>query len=98
MKFVSVEQAIKDLQAGKMLVMVDAEDRENEGDLIFPAQFSTQEKVNFMIKEARGVVCVALDETLAKKFELPLMVPKKYFKPRNCFYYNRRCKRCYNGS
>ncbi len=45
--------------------MVDAEDRENEGDLIFPAQFSTQEKV-FMIKEARGVVCVALDETLAK--------------------------------
>lgn len=51
MKFVSVEQAIKDLQAGKMLVMVDAEDRENEGDLIFPAQFSTQEKVNFMIKE-----------------------------------------------
>ncbi|TEY16413.1 bifunctional 3,4-dihydroxy-2-butanone 4-phosphate synthase/GTP cyclohydrolase II, partial [Campylobacter sp. CH185] len=37
MKFVSVEQAIKDLQAGKMLVMVDAEDRENEGDLIFPA-------------------------------------------------------------
>lgn len=46
MKFVSVEQAIKDLQAGKMLVMVDAEDRENEGDLIFPAQFSTQEKVN----------------------------------------------------
>lgn len=45
MKFVSVEQAIKDLQAGKMLVMVDAEDRENEGDLIFPAQFSTQEKV-----------------------------------------------------
>ncbi|EAH9705086.1 bifunctional 3,4-dihydroxy-2-butanone 4-phosphate synthase/GTP cyclohydrolase II [Campylobacter jejuni] len=76
MKFVSVEQAIKDLQAGKMLVMVDAEDRENEGDLIFPAQFSTQEKVNFMIKEARGVVCVALDEALAKKFELPLMVPK----------------------
>lgn len=76
MKFVSVEQAIKDLQSGKMLIMVDAEDRENEGDLIFPAQFSTQEKVNFMIKQARGVVCVALDEALAKKFELPLMVPK----------------------
>ena len=76
MGFVSVEQAILDLQAGKMLVMVDAEDRENEGDLIFPAQFSTKEKVNFMIKEARGVVCVALDENLAKKFELPLMVAK----------------------
>ncbi|ARE80059.1 bifunctional 3,4-dihydroxy-2-butanone 4-phosphate synthase/GTP cyclohydrolase II [Campylobacter helveticus] len=76
MKFISVEQAIKDLKNGKMLVMVDAEDRENEGDIIFAAQFSTQEKVNFMIKEARGVVCVALDENLAKKFKLPLMVPK----------------------
>lgn len=76
MDFISVKQAIKDLQAGKMLVMVDAEDRENEGDLIFPAEFSTKEKVNFMIKEARGVVCVALGEELAKKFELPLMVPK----------------------
>ncbi len=52
MKFVSVEQAIKDLQAGKMLVMVDAEDRENEGDLIFPAQFSTQEKSKFHDKRS----------------------------------------------
>lgn len=76
MSFISVEQAIKDLKAGKMLVMVDAEDRENEGDLIFPAEFSTKEKVNFMIKEARGVVCVALSENLAKKFKLDLMVPK----------------------
>ncbi len=76
MKFVSVEEAIKDLKNGKMLVMVDAEDRENEGDLIFPAQFSSQEKVNFMIKEARGVVCVALSEKIASKFKLPLMVPK----------------------
>jgi len=74
MGFVSIEQAIKDLQNGKMLVMVDAEDRENEGDLIFPAQFSTQEKVNFTIKEARGVVCVALSQEIAQKFELPLMV------------------------
>ncbi|WP_276882076.1 bifunctional 3,4-dihydroxy-2-butanone 4-phosphate synthase/GTP cyclohydrolase II [Campylobacter cuniculorum] len=76
MKLVSVKQAIKDLKNGKMLVMVDAEDRENEGDLIFPAQFSSQEKVNFMIKEARGVVCVALSEKIALKFKLPLMVPK----------------------
>lgn len=76
MNFISIEQAIKDLKEGKMLVMVDAEDRENEGDIIFPAQFSTKEKVNFAIKEARGVLCVALDENLAKKFELPLMVQK----------------------
>lgn len=76
MAFVSVERAIEDLKAGKMLVMVDAEDRENEGDLIFAAEFSTQEKVNFMIREARGVVCVALSEQIAKYFDLPLMVPK----------------------
>ncbi|MGH2267204.1 bifunctional 3,4-dihydroxy-2-butanone 4-phosphate synthase/GTP cyclohydrolase II [Campylobacter taeniopygiae] len=76
MKFVRIEQAIEDLKQGKMLVMVDAEDRENEGDLIFSAQFSTKEKVNFMIKEARGVVCVALGEKIAKKFNLPLMVPQ----------------------
>lgn len=76
MAFVSVEQAILDLKDGKMLVMVDAEDRENEGDIIFAAQFSSKEKVNFTIKEARGVVCVALSETLAKKFDLKLMVPK----------------------
>ncbi|KAA6225016.1 MULTISPECIES: bifunctional 3,4-dihydroxy-2-butanone 4-phosphate synthase/GTP cyclohydrolase II [unclassified Campylobacter] len=76
MKFVSVEQAIKDLQDGKMLVMVDAEDRENEGDLIFAAQYSTKEKINFTIKEARGVLCVALHENLAKHFDLPLMVNK----------------------
>ncbi|EAJ5673069.1 bifunctional 3,4-dihydroxy-2-butanone 4-phosphate synthase/GTP cyclohydrolase II [Campylobacter lari] len=76
MGYISIEQAIKELQNGKMLVMVDAEDRENEGDLIFPAQFSSQEKINFTITHARGVVCVALSENLAKKFELPLMVPK----------------------
>ncbi len=75
MSLISIEQAIKELQEGKMLVMVDAEDRENEGDLIFPAQFSTQEKINFAITHAKGVVCVALSEKLANKFNLPLMVP-----------------------
>ena len=74
MSFISIEQAIKELREGKMLVMVDAEDRENEGDLIFAAQFSTKEKVNFTITNAKGVLCVALSENLAKHFELPLMV------------------------
>ncbi|TXE78932.1 bifunctional 3,4-dihydroxy-2-butanone 4-phosphate synthase/GTP cyclohydrolase II [Campylobacter peloridis] len=76
MSFISIEQAIKEIKEGKMLVMVDAEDRENEGDLIFPAQFSSQEKINFTITHAKGVICVALSESLAKKFDLPLMVPK----------------------
>ena len=71
---ISIKEAIQDLKKGKMLVMVDDEDRENEGDLIFAAQFSSKEKVNFTIKEARGVLCVALNEKLAKHFDLPLMV------------------------
>lgn len=74
MSFISIEQAIKELKEGKMLVMVDAEDRENEGDLIFAAQFSSKEKVNFTITNARGVLCVALSKDLAEHFELPLMV------------------------
>ena len=76
MAFIDVEQALKDLKDGKIIVMVDAEDRENEGDIIFAAQFSTKEKVNFTITHAKGVVCVALDEKIAKHFNLPLMVPK----------------------
>ncbi|MDA3046105.1 bifunctional 3,4-dihydroxy-2-butanone 4-phosphate synthase/GTP cyclohydrolase II [Campylobacter sp. VBCF_06 NA8] len=73
---VSVEQAIQDMKNGKMIVMVDDVDRENEGDLIFPATFTSAEKVNFAITHARGVVCVALDEEIAKRLDLPLMVDK----------------------
>ncbi|MDA3051899.1 bifunctional 3,4-dihydroxy-2-butanone 4-phosphate synthase/GTP cyclohydrolase II [Campylobacter sp. JMF_01 NE2] len=76
MKMVSVEQAIQDMKNGKMIVMVDDVDRENEGDLIFPATFTSAEKVNFAITHARGVVCVALDEEIAKRLDLPLMVDK----------------------
>lgn len=74
MGFVSVSEAVKDLKNGKMLVMVDAEERENEGDLIFAAQFSTPALVNFAITHARGVLCVALNERIAHDLELPLMV------------------------
>lgn len=76
MSFVSIEEGINELKKGNMLIMLDAEDRENEGDLIFPAEFSTPEKINFTLTHARGVVCVALDKKLAEHFELPLMVPK----------------------
>ncbi|MBZ7987580.1 bifunctional 3,4-dihydroxy-2-butanone 4-phosphate synthase/GTP cyclohydrolase II [Campylobacter canadensis] len=76
MSFISIEEGIKQLQNGQMLIMLDAPDRENEGDLIFAAQFCTAEKINFTLSKARGVVCVALDSNLANKFNLPLMVPK----------------------
>lgn len=76
MSFVSIKEGIEELKKGNMLIMLDAEDRENEGDIIFPAEFSTPDKVNFTLTHARGVVCVALDRKIAEHFELPLMVPK----------------------
>src|SRR5690349_22195340 len=60
MEFGSIEQAIADIAAGKVIVVADDEDRENEGDLIFAAQLVTPELVNFMIVRGRGLVCLAL--------------------------------------
>ena len=73
---VSVEQAIEDLKNGKMLVMVDDVDRENEGDLVFASTFSSAQKVNFAIMHARGVLCVALSPQIAQQLDLSLMVDK----------------------
>lgn len=74
MAFEKVKQAINDLRAGKMVVMVDDEDRENEGDIVFAAAFSTADKVNFAITHAKGVLCLAMNESNAKRLNLPLMV------------------------
>ncbi|MBE2985288.1 bifunctional 3,4-dihydroxy-2-butanone 4-phosphate synthase/GTP cyclohydrolase II [Campylobacter sp. RM9344] len=76
MSFDKVKQAIEDLKNGKMIVMVDDEDRENEGDLIFAADKSDMQKVNFAITHAKGVLCLAMDEANAKRLDLPLMVAK----------------------
>ncbi|WP_297942136.1 bifunctional 3,4-dihydroxy-2-butanone 4-phosphate synthase/GTP cyclohydrolase II [uncultured Campylobacter sp.] len=73
---ISVEQAIEDLKNGKMLVMVDDVDRENEGDLVFASTFSSAQKVNFAITHARGVLCVALSPQIAQQLDLNLMVDK----------------------
>lgn len=70
----SVEEAIEDIKAGKMVVVVDDEDRENEGDLICAAELVTPEIVNFMTKEGRGVVCVPLTEARCEELELNMMV------------------------
>src|SRR3712207_8208928 len=55
------EEALDDIRAGKMVVVCDAEERENEGDLVLAAQFATPETINFMAKHARGLICLALD-------------------------------------
>ncbi|MFL5918961.1 MAG: 3,4-dihydroxy-2-butanone-4-phosphate synthase, partial [Gaiellaceae bacterium] len=60
--FATIEDAIEDIRQGKFVVVVDAADRENEGDLTIAAQFATPDAVNFMTKEARGLICLCLTE------------------------------------
>ncbi len=69
-----VLQAIEDIKKGKMVIMVDDEDRENEGDLVYAAAFSTPAHVNFMATHARGLICVALSKSIANKLDLNPMV------------------------
>lgn len=69
----NVEKAIEAFRNGQMVIMTDDKDRENEGDLVFPAEDVTAEKINFMIREARGLVCLSLSPALVDRLHLPLM-------------------------
>jgi 3,4-dihydroxy 2-butanone 4-phosphate synthase/GTP cyclohydrolase II len=69
-----IQEIIEDIRAGHMVVLVDEEDRENEGDLVFAAEFVTPEKINFMAKHGRGLICLTLTESHCKQLNLPLMV------------------------
>ena len=69
-----VEVAIDEIKKGKMVIMMDDEDRENEGDLVYAATFSTPDMVNFMAKEARGLICTPMTKEIATKLELTPMV------------------------
>jgi 3,4-dihydroxy 2-butanone 4-phosphate synthase / GTP cyclohydrolase II len=69
-----IETALDDLRQGKMIILVDDEDRENEGDLVVAAEFASAENVNFMAKEGRGLICLTLTEERADHLNLPPMV------------------------
>ena len=69
----SIEDIIADTRAGKMVILVDDEDRENEGDLIIPAQFADAAAVNFMAKHGRGLICLALERAQVERLGLPPM-------------------------
>ena len=69
-----VEKAIEEIKRGKMVIMMDDEDRENEGDLVYAATFSTPDMVNFMAKEARGLICTPVTKEIASKLDLIPMV------------------------
>ena len=72
-KFNTIEEAIEEIRNGKPIVIVDDEDRENEGDLFLPAEVATYETINFMINNARGLMCVPLIEERAEKLKLAFM-------------------------
>ena len=73
-QFNSVEEVLEDLRNGKIIVCTDDPDRENEGDLICAAQFATQENVNFMACEAKGLICMPMSSEYTRKLGLNQMV------------------------
>jgi 3,4-dihydroxy 2-butanone 4-phosphate synthase/GTP cyclohydrolase II len=74
MPVISIEDAIRDVKAGKMVIIVDDEDRENEGDLMIAAEAVSAESINFMAKYARGLICLAMTPDKIDSLNLPLMV------------------------
>lgn len=76
MSISSTEEIVAELRAGRMVILVDEEDRENEGDLVLAADFVTPEAINFMIRHARGLVCLTLSEEICDRLALPMMTSK----------------------
>ena len=74
MKSCTIPEAIDEIRAGKMIILVDSEDRENEGDLVIAAEFCTPETINFMVKNGRGLVCAPMTQSRARELDLDLMV------------------------
>ena len=85
LKFNSIETIISDAKKGKMYILVDDENRENEGDLVFSANDVSAEKINFMAKNGRGLICLALDANQAKKLNLNYMSLKNESRNQTAF-------------
>lgn len=73
-EFNTIEEAIEDIRLGKMVIVIDDEDRENEGDFIMAADHITPEAINFMATVGRGLICTPITKSRAEELELPLMV------------------------
>jgi len=76
MKFNNVEEAVNDIRNGKMVIVIDDEDRENEGDLVMAAEKATSETINFMAKYGRGMICVPITLERANFLGLNRMIEK----------------------
>jgi 3,4-dihydroxy 2-butanone 4-phosphate synthase / GTP cyclohydrolase II len=81
----STEEIIEDARNGKMIILVDAEDRENEGDFVIPAQMATPDAVNFMAKYGRGLICLPMTEDRVNELDLPLMAQSNASRQRTNF-------------
>ena len=71
MPILEIEKAIEEIKAGRMVILVDDEDRENEGDLCMAAEKVTPEDINFMAKYGRGLICLAMSNAMIDKLDLP---------------------------
>src|SRR4029078_4435873 len=71
-----IEDIIEDARQGRPYILVDAEDRENEGDVIIPAQMATPEQITFMARHARGLICLSITAERARQLRLPAMTPE----------------------
>lgn len=74
MQIQRVQEAIEAIKNGEMIIIMDDEERENEGDIVYAGEFSSSDKVNFLVTQARGVLCVSITKDIADKLDLPLMV------------------------
>ena len=81
----SIDEILEDVKKGKMIILVDDEDRENEGDLIIPAEMANAAAVNFMAKHARGLICLALTEARCAELGLELMTRKNQSRHETAF-------------
>ena len=80
-----VDEIIEDLRNGRMIILVDAEDRENEGDLVIPAQMATPDAINFMAKHGRGLICLSLTAQRAQQLRLEYMARQNEARNRTAF-------------
>ena len=83
--FTTISKIIKDAKKGKMFILVDDENRENEGDLVIPANKVKRKDITFMAKHGRGLICLALDSKQVKKLNLQLMSPTNQSRSQTAF-------------
>ena len=97
MQIKRVKQAIEDIKSGKMVIMIDDEDRENEGDLVYAATFSTPQKVNFLASYAKGLICVSVTDEISKRLELSPMVTHNDSQHETAFTVTVDARECTTG-